>query len=52
MLSEQYVGLEEVDNDLWNVYFGSLKLGRLDERDLRIEDALGRKARKKCYPST
>jgi putative transposase len=51
VLAEQYVGLEEVDNDIWDVYFGTLKLGRLHEKDLRIEDALGRKARKKCYPS-
>ena len=27
---------------LWNVYFGPLKLGRLLERHMRIEDALGR----------
>ena len=35
------VGLEEIDNGIWNVYFGSLKLGRLIEKDLRIEDANG-----------
>lgn len=33
------IGLEEVDNGIWNVYFGSLKLGRLIEKELRIEDA-------------
>lgn len=28
----EYVGLEEIDNVIWNVYFGPLKLGRLNER--------------------
>ena len=38
----EYVGLEEIDDGIWNVYFGALKLGRLLERHMRIEDALGR----------
>lgn len=38
----EYVGLEEIDNGIWNVYFGSMKLGRLLERHMRIEDAYGR----------
>jgi putative transposase len=38
----EYVGLEEIDNGIWNVYFGSLKLGRLLERHMQIEDAYGR----------
>jgi putative transposase len=37
-----YVGLEEIDDGIWNVYFGPLKLGRFLERHLRIEDAYGR----------
>lgn len=37
-----YVGLEEIDNGIWNVYFGALRLGRLLEREMRIEDAYGR----------
>jgi len=37
----EYVGLEEIDNGIWNVYFGPLKLGRLDERHMRIEDQYG-----------
>lgn len=41
----EHVGLEEVDNGLWDVYFGVLKLGRLHERHMRIEDHLGRLAR-------
>jgi len=40
-LVEQYVGLEEIDDGLWDVYFGPLKLGRLLERHMRIEDHLG-----------
>jgi putative transposase len=38
----EYVGLEEIDDGVWNVYFGPLKLGRLLERHMRIEDAFGR----------
>ena len=41
----EYVGLEEIDNGIWNVYFGPLKLGRLIERHMKIEDAFGRLAR-------
>ena len=38
----EYVGLEEIDDGVWNVYFGPLKLGRFLERHMRIEDAYGR----------
>jgi putative transposase len=38
----EYVGLEEIDDGIWNVYFGPLLLGRLHERLMRIEDAFGR----------
>lgn len=38
----EYVGLEEIDDGIWNVYFGPLKLGRLHERHMRIEDSYGR----------
>jgi putative transposase len=38
----EYVGLEEIDDGIWNVYFGPLKLGRLLERHMRIENAYGR----------
>jgi transposase InsO family protein len=41
----QYVGLEEIDDGIWNVYFGALKLGRLLEKHMRIEDAYGRLVR-------
>jgi putative transposase len=42
-----YVGLEEIDDGIWNVYFGPLKLGRLLERHMRIEDAYGRLKRRR-----
>ena len=37
-LAGEDVGLEEVDDGRWDVYFGPLKLGRMNERILRIED--------------
>ena len=43
----EYVGLEEIDDGVWNVYFGPLKLGRLLERHMRIEDGYGRLKRRK-----
>ena len=36
------VGLEQVQDGQWDVYFGVKRLGRLDERHMRIEDELGR----------
>jgi transposase InsO family protein len=42
----EYVGLEEIDDGIWNVYFGPLRLGRLLERHMRIEDAYGRLSRR------
>ncbi len=38
----EYVGLEEIDDGIWNVYFGPLRLGRLSERHMRIEDEYGK----------
>jgi putative transposase len=43
----EYVGLEEIDDGLWNVFFGPLKLGRFHERSMRIEDEYGRLKRHK-----
>ena len=43
----EYVGLEEIDEGVWNVYFGPLKLGRLLENHMRIEDEYGRLKRHK-----
>lgn len=38
----EYVGLEEIDIGIWNVYFGHHKLGRFHEKHMRIEDHYGR----------
>lgn len=38
----EYVGLEEIDDGQWDVYFGPMKLGRLHDKLMRIEDHLGR----------
>ena len=38
----EYVGLEEIDNGIWNVYFGPVKLSRLIEEQMRIEDEAGK----------
>ena len=38
----EYVELEQVQDGLWDVYYGVKRLGRLDERHMRIEDELGR----------
>jgi len=43
----EYVGLEAIDDGIWNVYFGPLTLGRLHERHMRIEDEYGRLTRHK-----
>jgi putative transposase len=42
-----YVGLEDIDDGVWNVHFGHLKVGRLLERHMRIEDAYGRLKRRR-----
>lgn len=49
-LGGQYVGLEEVGDGLWDVYFGPLKLGRMDERRRRIEDRKGKWIRRQVLP--
>lgn len=41
----EYAGLEEIDDGLWDVYFGVLRIGRLHERHMRIEDIYGRLSR-------
>jgi transposase InsO family protein len=45
-LAGEYVGLEEVHDGLWDVYFGPVKLGRMNERILRIQDHKGRTVRR------
>lgn len=39
---EETVGLVEIDDGEWDVYFGPLRWGRFHERTRLIEDALGR----------
>ena len=41
-----HIGLEAVDHEIWDVYFGPIKLGRLLEDKLRIEDDQGRSTRR------
>ncbi len=45
LLEGQYIGLEEVGDGVWDVYFSNVRLGQMDERLLRVEDALGRRMR-------
>ena len=40
-LREEYVGCEEIDDGVWNLWFGPLLLGRFDERDLRVYGVRG-----------
>ena len=42
LLAKQYVGLEEIDDGVWDIYFGPMKLGRLLEEHMRIEDQFGK----------
>jgi len=30
ILAGEYVGLEEIDDGIWEVYYGPIRLGRLD----------------------
>jgi hypothetical protein len=47
LLARKDVGLEEVGEKVWSVYFGPIHLGWLDESDYRIMDIRGRKRRKR-----
>jgi hypothetical protein len=57
LLAELEVGVEEIDDGLWNVYFGPVWLGRFHETVGRIVDHLDRPARRRggnqgeCYQS-
>lgn len=37
LLKDENVGLEEIDNGIWHVYFGPVKLGQFDERHVRTD---------------
>ncbi len=45
LLEGQYIGLEEVGDGIWDVYYGHVRLGQMDERILKVEDALGTRMR-------
>ena len=47
LLAELESGLEEIDDGLWNVYFGPVWLGRFHEAVGRIIDQLNRPARRR-----
>jgi transposase InsO family protein len=47
LLGREEVGLEEIGDGVWSVYFGPVHLGWLDELDYRIMDVQGRKRRKR-----
>lgn len=51
-LAGEYVGLEEVGDGLWDVYFGPVALGRMDERTGRITDHKGRTVRRTTATTT
>jgi hypothetical protein len=39
-LGGEWIGLTEIDDGEWDIYFGPLRLGRFHERTLTVEDAL------------
>lgn len=42
VLAGEYIGLEEIDNGIWDVYYGPLWLGRFIEKLMKIEDEKGK----------
>lgn len=48
VLAGETIGLEEIDDGEWEVYFGRMRLGRFHEPLRRIEDAEGRLTRKRA----
>jgi len=37
VLSGEDIGFDEIDDGIWTVYFGPVRLGRLDERTMRVD---------------
>jgi putative transposase len=35
-LKQNHIGLEEINDGIWSIYFGTVLLGRIDEREMRI----------------
>jgi putative transposase len=46
LLKREFIGLEEVGEGLWSVYFGPVHLGWLDEQDFRIMDVKDKRRRR------
>ena len=56
-LSKEYVGLEEIEDGIYNVFFRDFLIGRFFEEIFRIKDLINRiptkpRTVKKCYPCT
>jgi hypothetical protein len=37
-LKQHHIGLDETDDGIWSIYFGTVLLGNIDERDMIIRD--------------
>ena len=37
-LKPHHIGLDETDDGIWSIYFGTVLLGKVDERDMIIRD--------------
>ena len=46
LLHRHHVGLEQIADGVWSVFFGSVHLGWLDEADFRIMDVQGKNRRR------
>ena len=49
-LAEEHIDLEPVDDGVWTLYFGPLRLGRFHEREQRIEISTGTKRHRRASP--
>jgi putative transposase len=38
VLKQHHIGLDETDDGIWSIYFGTVLLGKVDERDMIIRD--------------
>ena len=47
LLKRHYIGLEQIGDGVWSVYYGPVHLGRLDEADFRIMDVKERARRRR-----
>jgi hypothetical protein len=37
-LKQHHIGLDETDDGIWSIYFGTVLLAKVDERDMIIRD--------------